>query len=77
MGLDERIGGCPVSVIALNALLSVWSRAVEAEAPGTDAAAYADDKWQLAEAGDAQKIVQTLQKGVNITEEHAALTGQE
>eukprot|EP00660_Eupelagonema_oceanica_P019203 gene19203-biopygen19823 len=69
--------GCPVSVIALNALLSVWSRAVETEATGTQTAAYADDKWQLTTADTVPEIEGVLQKGVNVTEEHAALTGQE
>eukprot|EP00660_Eupelagonema_oceanica_P019763 gene19763-biopygen20777 len=39
--------GCPVSVICLNALIAVWAKAVEAEAPRVNTLAYADDKWMI------------------------------
>eukprot|EP00660_Eupelagonema_oceanica_P019441 gene19441-biopygen20255 len=62
--------GCPLSGAVLNALVSVWARAVEAEAEGARAAAYADDTYVTAEA-DAP-----VAKGNAVTEEFAALTGQ-
>eukprot|EP00660_Eupelagonema_oceanica_P019398 gene19398-biopygen2095 len=69
--------GCPVSVVALNALLSVWTRAVEAEAPGTHAVSYADDQWQTADGRTAADVERTLQQGNDVSAEHAELTGQE
>eukprot|EP00973_Karenia_brevis_P069640 9683239-Karenia_brevis.AAC.1 len=35
--------GCPLSVILVNAVMSVWSKAVEMEIPSTHAESYADD----------------------------------
>eukprot|EP00660_Eupelagonema_oceanica_P019607 gene19607-biopygen16350 len=43
--------GCPLSVALLNASVAVWARAVEAEAPGAKAEAYADDAYAIASAG--------------------------
>ena len=41
--------GCPLSIIMLNALVSVWARAVRAEVPGCEPQAYVDDTAALAE----------------------------
>ena len=35
--------GCPLSTIALNAIINIWLKALNAEAPGCKPRAYADD----------------------------------
>jgi endonuclease/exonuclease/phosphatase family metal-dependent hydrolase len=62
--------GCPLSVFLLNALMAVWSRAVEASSPGTTALSYADDPGIIATSADA------LQAGVDVTVEFEQLTDQ-
>eukprot|EP00664_Eupelagonemidae_sp_cell27_P005955 gene5955-8001_t len=75
-GLQRRFRGCPVSVICLNALVAVWARAVEAEAPGATTAAYADDKWTLASGGPAGAVTRTLQAAADVSADFAHLTGE-
>ena len=62
--------GCPLSVIFMNLIISVWARAIEAE---TDALprAFADDSMVLA------KDIKTAKHAWNITGEFATITGQE
>ena len=62
--------GCPVSVVLVNALMSVWSRAVEAEVERSRTESYADDKQALVSSRRAVTRVAT------ITQEFANLTGQ-
>ena len=62
--------GCPISIVLINALVSVLSRAIEAETEhAVHPRSYADDIYLLARACGA------LQKGVDITEELCRLTG--
>ena len=35
--------GCPLSILLLNALVSVWAHAVQAEVPGASPQVYVDD----------------------------------
>ena len=37
------VQGCPLSVVLLNALLSIWSKAVMQEVPGVNVSVYVDD----------------------------------
>ena len=63
--------GCPLSVVLLNALNSIWARAVEAEAPNTRTAAFVDDTSIMSsKSGWVQSALQT-------TAAYCALTGQE
>ena len=62
--------GCPLSVVLLNALVSIWARAVEVEVPEAEPAAYVDDTSIL-----ANRPVQ-VNKGLEVTREYAMLTGQ-
>eukprot|EP00973_Karenia_brevis_P060427 8407275-Karenia_brevis.AAC.1 len=62
--------GCPLSVIMLNALMSIWARAVEAEVPKAGAAVYADDKCALTQSRASITRVAAL------TQEFADLSGQ-
>ena len=62
--------GCPLSVFLLNALMAVWSRAVEAEVAGAQAVSYADDPYILGHSAA------TVQQGLDITVEFEALTEQ-
>eukprot|EP00664_Eupelagonemidae_sp_cell27_P010300 gene10300-4346_t len=68
--------GCPVSGICLNALAAVWARRVEAEAPGTTTAAYAEDKWTLASGSPAGAVMRTLQAVAVVSADFAHLTGE-
>ena len=63
--------GCPLSVILLNLLVSVWMRAVETEAPGARPLGYADD------TGATAAEQKPLQQALDLTGEFAGLTGQE
>ena len=62
--------GCPLSVVFMNLIISVWARAIEAE---TDALprAFADDSMVLA------KDIKTAKHACNITGAFATITGQE
>ena len=62
--------GCPLSVVLLNALVSVWASAVRSETEA-DPVAYADDAGATSGSRDA------LQQALNITGEYTALTGQQ
>eukprot|EP00660_Eupelagonema_oceanica_P019456 gene19456-biopygen3601 len=68
--------GCPVSVICLNALIAVWAKAVESEAPRVNTLAYADDKWMLTLGSKKGEVTEALQKGANVSREFAQLTGE-
>ena len=61
--------GCPISIVLINALLSVLSRAIVAEVEHAAPRSYADDLYLLSHVRAA------LQKGVDITEELCRLTG--
>eukprot|EP00973_Karenia_brevis_P042938 5944895-Karenia_brevis.AAC.1 len=41
--------GCPLSVVLLNALVSVWARCLQEECPEVRSWAYVDDTGGLAE----------------------------
>ena len=62
--------GCPLSVMLLNALLSVWCVAVATEIPVTKPFAYADDTTVVAEVHSA------VQRATDLTAIFAELTGQ-
>eukprot|EP00973_Karenia_brevis_P037697 5201716-Karenia_brevis.AAC.1 len=62
--------GCPISVIFLNALMSVWSQAVEKEVVSSSAESYADDTQALVNSRSAVTKVATL------TDEFANHSGQ-
>ena len=62
--------GCPLSIILLNALVSVWCRAVKEETPQVAVHAFVDDTG--AEA-DKPRL---LNKALAVTAEYASLTGQ-
>ncbi|KAJ9444101.1 Glycerol-3-phosphate dehydrogenase [Diplonema papillatum] len=64
--------GCPVSVILINALLSVVMKAVKKEAEGVSPKSYADDATLLSRLSEA-----ALQKGVDIVDEFCTLTGMQ
>ncbi|KAJ9437063.1 hypothetical protein DIPPA_05013 [Diplonema papillatum] len=64
--------GCPVSVILINALLSVVMKAVKKEAKGVSPKSYADDATLLSRLSEA-----ALQKGVDVVDEFCTLTGME
>eukprot|EP00660_Eupelagonema_oceanica_P019103 gene19103-biopygen11384 len=68
--------GCPVSVICLNALIAVWAKAVESEAPAVKTAAYADDKWMMALGSKRGDVTLALQKGATVSRDFAKLTGE-
>eukprot|EP00660_Eupelagonema_oceanica_P000665 gene665-biopygen12615 len=68
--------GCPVSVICLNALIAVWAKTVEAEAPEVKTAAYADDKWMMALGSKRGDVTLALQKGATVSRDFARLTGE-
>eukprot|EP00664_Eupelagonemidae_sp_cell27_P006048 gene6048-8598_t len=70
--------GCPVSMVALNAIVAVWARAVEAEARGCRTAAFADDKWCLAGGihTPAGEVARALQQAAKVSEDFADLTGE-
>eukprot|EP01064_Diplonema_japonicum_P031567 TRINITY_DN56_c0_g1_i8.p1 TRINITY_DN56_c0_g1~~TRINITY_DN56_c0_g1_i8.p1 ORF type:complete len:824 (+),score=93.01 TRINITY_DN56_c0_g1_i8:2709-5180(+) len=63
--------GCPLSVIIINALLSIMIRAVEQVAPDAEVLAYADDAYLLA------KLRDSLQAAVEGTLEFCDLTGMQ
>ena len=65
--------GCPLSVVLLNALISVWAKAVETEAgtEGACAEAFADDTGATAQSNES------VQQVANVTMEFASLTNQE
>ena len=62
--------GCPLSVILLNALISIWAKAVQAEAAGAEPSAYIDDTNVIA------KRPNTLQKALDITGDFVRITNQ-
>lgn len=62
--------GCPISVILINALLSVLMKAVAAEAPGVLTKSYADDANLLSRISE-----EVLQKGVDVVDLFCKLTG--
>ena len=48
LGLSNGIlQGCPLSVIFINALISIWSKSIAQEVPNTSAESYADDTQAL------------------------------
>ncbi|CAE8613885.1 unnamed protein product [Polarella glacialis] len=62
--------GCPLSVVFLNALVSIWSKAVAEEVPDSVPDAFAA---AIAATASTQRFVQQV---VAITEEFSELTGQ-
>ncbi|CAE8724944.1 unnamed protein product, partial [Polarella glacialis] len=71
MGMSSRILGCPISIIVLSALLSVWARAVEAEVTGVSADTFSDD------VGASTYEPASTQLAADLTKEFARLTNQE
>ena len=67
----QWLQGCPISVVLLNALVSVWTKAVEAEVPLATPDAFADDTGALA------PDLNTIQEVVDLTADFAACTKQE
>eukprot|EP00973_Karenia_brevis_P056295 7830142-Karenia_brevis.AAC.1 len=63
--------GCPLSIILLNALISVWCYALKEETPDVQAAAYVDDTGAVAERPGM------LNAALVVTKEFEELTGQE
>ncbi|KAJ9440259.1 hypothetical protein DIPPA_05535 [Diplonema papillatum] len=59
--------GCPISVILINALLSIPMKAVKAEAPGLLTESYADDANLMTRISEA-----ALQKGVDVVDDSPA-----
>eukprot|EP00973_Karenia_brevis_P085195 11825339-Karenia_brevis.AAC.1 len=62
--------GCPLSVILLNALVSVWAKAVEQEVSTAQCEAYADDTQALT------RTRRDVTLTAAITDEFANLSGQ-
>lgn len=62
--------GCPLSVIMINALLSIWTAAIEDKVPDAFTVSYADDAYILSRISE-----EALQKGLDLTETFCALTG--
>ena len=63
--------GCPLSVVLLNALLSIWMRAVEAEVPEAMPKAYVDDTYITASRP------KHINAALEVTGEFVNLTGQQ
>jgi len=64
------IQGCPLSVVLLNLLVSVWTNAVNSEVPDASPCGYADDTGMTSGSAGA------LQRTLNITGSFATVTGQ-
>ena len=62
--------GCPLSIILLNAMVSVWCRALSAEVPASSPGAYVDDTVALASRPGV------LNAALKVTKEYEVLTGQ-
>ncbi|KAJ9440086.1 hypothetical protein DIPPA_34302 [Diplonema papillatum] len=62
--------GCPLSVIFLNALVSVWMYRVEEEVPGAEPQAFADDTEVVT------RTKPDMTRAVALTEEFCGDTGQ-
>eukprot|EP00973_Karenia_brevis_P031718 4377644-Karenia_brevis.AAC.1 len=70
MASNGILQGCPISVVLLNALVSVWAKSVEGEVGNCSAEAFADDTEAL--VGTRRDV--TLAAAV--THEFAQKTGQ-
>ncbi|CAE8729391.1 unnamed protein product, partial [Polarella glacialis] len=70
VSINGILQGCPLSVVLLNALVSVWCHAVNNEVPDAIVDAFADD------TGASVDSWKSLQQVVGITESFADLTGQ-
>ena len=66
---NGNLQGCPLSVVLLNLLVSVWARAVSAET-GTSPSAYADDTSVLGTKNAVRDAGQ-------VTVDYCSLTGQQ
>eukprot|EP00973_Karenia_brevis_P016635 2278244-Karenia_brevis.AAC.1 len=62
--------GCPLSILLLSALVSVWSKAVQTEVPQVCTDAYVDD------TGGSSCKACYVQSALDITAEYASITGQ-
>eukprot|EP01064_Diplonema_japonicum_P020023 TRINITY_DN2902_c0_g1_i4.p1 TRINITY_DN2902_c0_g1~~TRINITY_DN2902_c0_g1_i4.p1 ORF type:complete len:858 (+),score=179.89 TRINITY_DN2902_c0_g1_i4:1265-3838(+) len=62
--------GCPLSVVLINTLISVWARAIEGEHPGVLTPSYADDGYLVSLEGHAK-----VQAAADLTNEFCVLTG--
>ena len=65
--------GCPVSVILLNLLVTVWIRAVDTDDPSAKPFGFADDTGAIAHGEHSGSILQHV---LLITSEYERLTGQ-
>ena len=61
--------GCPLSVILLNLLVSVWAKAIDVET-GADPMAYADDTTVIGPRAEVERAGE-------VTAEYCSLTGQQ
>ena len=61
--------GCPLSVVLINALLSILLRAIEAKVPEVSTLSYADDANLLSQLGEEplQRAIATLEKFCELT----------
>eukprot|EP00663_Eupelagonemidae_sp_cell21sb_P000684 gene685-3478_t len=75
---DATVGilqGCPISVVFLNAVMAVWAKVVEHEAPGASVDAYADDGDVTASADTVDEAVGIVQTAVDTTADFCDRTG--
>ena len=70
MATNGILQGCPLSVVLLNALVAVWSNAVDMEVAGARAESYADDTQALVATRSGITHVAA------VTDEFARLSGQ-
>eukprot|EP00973_Karenia_brevis_P076387 10611368-Karenia_brevis.AAC.1 len=62
--------GCPLSVILLNAMVSVWANAVQHRVPGSQAEVFADNTQALTPSRRSVSLV------AGVTDAFAISTGQ-
>jgi len=62
--------GCPLSVVLLNALVSIWAKCLESECPEVNPTAYVDDNSAYSTKP------KFLQRGLEVTMAYAQCTGQ-
>eukprot|EP00973_Karenia_brevis_P071525 9938762-Karenia_brevis.AAC.1 len=70
MAVNGILQGCPISVLLLNAVMCVWSHAVETEVPGSCAESYADGTQATADTRSAVTQI------ANVTKDFANYSGQ-
>eukprot|EP00973_Karenia_brevis_P033975 4688921-Karenia_brevis.AAC.1 len=63
--------GCPLSVLFVNALMSVWAAAIEEEVPDAEPACFADDSSLTC------RTRRSVQIGADVTADFVKATGQD